>query len=230
MLDAAGFEQIPVYRVAAEPIGCSLAESAETPAYGRTSRGRASSEARAARRLHQHQPRHQGQGPRAGAHDHLHQLERGATRAAAFAQVPDGHVFFGPDTYMGHNLAHLFETLAASRTTPRSRGAPGPHARERAVALGALSLLRAGHLHRAPHVRRRGGAGGASRATPTPGHGAPRGARRDVRARPRGQQRGARRGGLDLDILTFIGEAARGVDRGAARRRRSRSCSAPRRG
>jgi len=34
MLDASGFEDIPVYRVAADPIGCSLAESAEAMAYG----------------------------------------------------------------------------------------------------------------------------------------------------------------------------------------------------
>jgi len=33
MLDAAGHRGVPVYRVAAEPIGCSLAESAEAAAY-----------------------------------------------------------------------------------------------------------------------------------------------------------------------------------------------------
>src|SRR5690606_588889 len=34
MLDAAGHTEVPVYRVAAEPIGCSLAEAAEAQAYG----------------------------------------------------------------------------------------------------------------------------------------------------------------------------------------------------
>src|SRR5690606_42112887 len=34
VLDAAGKQSTPVYRVAAEPIGCSLAESAEAIAYG----------------------------------------------------------------------------------------------------------------------------------------------------------------------------------------------------
>src|SRR5690606_7025591 len=34
MLDSAGHTEVPVYRVTAEPIGCSLAESAEAPAYG----------------------------------------------------------------------------------------------------------------------------------------------------------------------------------------------------
>src|SRR5687768_5003147 len=33
VLDAAGFEHVPVYRVAQEPIGCSLAAAAEAPAY-----------------------------------------------------------------------------------------------------------------------------------------------------------------------------------------------------
>jgi quinolinate synthase len=35
MLDAAGHDRVPVYRVTAEPIGCSLAEAAEGEAYDR---------------------------------------------------------------------------------------------------------------------------------------------------------------------------------------------------
>jgi quinolinate synthase len=34
------------------------------------------------------------------------------TVLSAFAQIPDGHVWFGPDTYMGRNLAKLFAQLA----------------------------------------------------------------------------------------------------------------------
>ena len=30
----------------------------------------------------------------------------------AFAQIPDLHVWYGPDTYMGRNLVELFQTLA----------------------------------------------------------------------------------------------------------------------
>ena len=30
----------------------------------------------------------------------------------AFAQVPDSHVWYGPDTYMGRNLVQLFESLS----------------------------------------------------------------------------------------------------------------------
>ena len=31
----------------------------------------------------------------------------------AFAQVPDLHVWYGPDTYMGKNLAFLMQALSA---------------------------------------------------------------------------------------------------------------------
>ena len=30
----------------------------------------------------------------------------------AAAQIPDVHIWFGPDTYMGDNLAHMFQSLA----------------------------------------------------------------------------------------------------------------------
>src|SRR6185369_4736627 len=34
------------------------------------------------------------------------------TVLSAFAQIPNGHVWFGPDTYMGRNLEKLFTQLA----------------------------------------------------------------------------------------------------------------------
>ena len=37
------------------------------------------------------------------------------TVLTAFAQVPDVHVWYGPDTYMGRNLAQLFQSLAQLR-------------------------------------------------------------------------------------------------------------------
>ena len=33
-------------------------------------------------------------------------------RAQAFAQIPDVRVYYGPDTYMGHNLASLLASVA----------------------------------------------------------------------------------------------------------------------
>lgn len=32
----------------------------------------------------------------------------------AFAQIPDVEVYYGPDTYMGRNLAHLLQNLASA--------------------------------------------------------------------------------------------------------------------
>jgi hypothetical protein len=75
VLDSAGFAALPVYRVAAEPIGCSLAAAAEAPAYAAYLRRPRHAEL-AARRLHQHEPADQG--ARAGdpPDDHLHLVER----------------------------------------------------------------------------------------------------------------------------------------------------------
>jgi quinolinate synthase len=33
-------------------------------------------------------------------------------RAQAFAQVPNLHVYYGPDTYMGRNLATMLQAVA----------------------------------------------------------------------------------------------------------------------
>jgi quinolinate synthase len=111
MLDAAGHGDVPVYRVAAEPIGCSLAESAEAKAYG----AYLTKAARTPRSLHV---------------VYINTSLRTKAKAQAlvptitctssnvvkvvlqgFAQVPGLHVWFGPDTYMGENLRQLFEGL-----------------------------------------------------------------------------------------------------------------------
>ena len=74
----------------------------------------------------------------------------------AFAQVPDLHVWFGPDTYMGKNLSNMLAAL--SRMDARAIAAlhPAHTPQTLAAAHDALPLLRAGRVHRAPHVRRRG--------------------------------------------------------------------------
>ena len=112
VLDSAGFAAVPVYRVAAEPIGCSLAAAAEAPAYAAYLRKAA-------------------QTPNSLHVVYINTSLR--TKALAqsivptitctssnviqtvletFAEQPDAHVWFGPDTYMGHNLRVLFESLA----------------------------------------------------------------------------------------------------------------------
>ena len=111
-LDASGFASVPVYRVSEQAIGCSLAEAAEAPAYGAYL-------ARAART------------PRSLHVIYVNTSLRVKARAQrivptitctssnvvnlilqAFAQVPDLHVWFGPDTYMGHNLSSMLSRLA----------------------------------------------------------------------------------------------------------------------
>jgi quinolinate synthase len=112
MLDASGFGHVPVYRVREHAIGCSLAESADALAY-------AAYLARAART------------PRSLHVIYVNTSLRIKARAQtllptitctssnvlalllqAYAQVPDLHVWFGPDTYMGRNLASMLEALA----------------------------------------------------------------------------------------------------------------------
>lgn len=114
ILDEAGYSDVAVYRMAAEDIGCSLAEAAESPAY----------EAYLAEA---------GKTPKSVHVVYINtSLKTKAMADAvvptitctssnvvqtvlqAFAQVPDAHVWYGPDTYMGGNLVQLFESLAQS--------------------------------------------------------------------------------------------------------------------
>ena len=112
MLDASGYSQIPVYRVAAEPIGCSLAESAEAPAYG----AYLAKAAETPRSLHVVYI-NTSLVTKAKAHAVVPTITCTSSNVVqtvlqAAAQVPDIHIWFGPDTYMGDNLAHMFASLA----------------------------------------------------------------------------------------------------------------------
>lgn len=112
MLDAAGFADVPVYRVAADPIGCSLAESAETDAY-RAYLERAAATPRSLHVVYINTSLRL----KALAHHRVPTLtvtSSNVVRATlqAFAQIDGAHVWFGPDTYMGENLQHLFRSLA----------------------------------------------------------------------------------------------------------------------
>ncbi|MBX3245891.1 MAG: quinolinate synthase NadA [Myxococcales bacterium] len=112
MLDAGGFPHVPVYRVAAEPIGCSLAESAESAAYD----AYLDEAARAPRPLHVVYI-NTSLVTKAKAHAKVPTLTCTSSNVVqsvlqAAAQIEGVNVFFGPDTYMGENLRHLFEALA----------------------------------------------------------------------------------------------------------------------
>lgn len=112
MLDAGGLSDVPVYRVADRPIGCSLAENAEAPAYG------------AYLTLASQTPRsihvvyiNTSLRTKAYAHSLVPTITCTSSNVVrtvltAFAQIPDVHVWFGPDTYMGQNLARLFASLS----------------------------------------------------------------------------------------------------------------------
>jgi quinolinate synthase len=107
MLDVAGHTQVPVYRVAAEPIGCSLAEAARSPAYA----AYLDRAARTPRSLHVVYI-NTSLDVKAHAHATVPTITCTssnvvATILQAFAQIPDVHVWFGPDTYMGHNVEEL---------------------------------------------------------------------------------------------------------------------------
>jgi quinolinate synthase len=111
-LDAAGFAHVPVYRVAKDPIGCSLAEAAEALAY----RAYLAQAARAPRALH---VIYVNTSLRIKAHAERLLPTITCTSSnvlplllQAYAQVPELQVFFGPDTYMGRNLASMLAALA----------------------------------------------------------------------------------------------------------------------
>ena len=112
MLDASGYTHVPVYRVAAEPIGCSLAESAEAPAYG----AYLSEASETPRSLHVVYI-NTSLVTKAKAHALVPTITCTSSNVVqtvlqAAAQIPGVHIWFGPDTYMGDNLAHMFASLA----------------------------------------------------------------------------------------------------------------------
>lgn len=111
ILDDSGFAHVGCWRVAEDPIGCSLAESAETRAYA------AWLEQAAATPNSLHVVYiNTSLRTKAEAHHKVPTITCTssnvvATVLQAFAQQRDAHVWFGPDTYMGQNLRRLFETL-----------------------------------------------------------------------------------------------------------------------
>ena len=112
MLDASGFRHIPVYRVAEEPIGCSLAESAEAQAYG----AYLTEASETPHSLHVVYI-NTSLITKAKAHALVPTITCTSSNVVqtvlqAAAQVPDGHVWFGPDTYMGQNLVEMFRNMS----------------------------------------------------------------------------------------------------------------------
>ena len=112
MLDANGFPKVPVYRVSDRAIGCSLAQSAESLAYG----------AWLTKASHTPSSLHviyinTSLRTKAQAHALVPTITCTSSNVVrtilqAFAQIPELTLWYGPDTYMGENLARLFGTLS----------------------------------------------------------------------------------------------------------------------
>lgn len=112
LLDDGGFADRPVYRVSEGEIGCSLAEAAEKPAYEAYLREAAKHE----------RPLHvvyinTSLRTKALAHTIVPTITCTSSNVLqtvlqADVQVPNVEVFFGPDTYMGENLARMLDHLA----------------------------------------------------------------------------------------------------------------------
>jgi len=111
LLDASGHSELPVWRAATSPISCSLAEAAESPAY----LSYLTKAAKTPRSVHVIYV-NTSLTTKAAAEARLPTITCTSANVVAtvlqcFAQIPDGHVWFGPDTYMGRNVASLLETL-----------------------------------------------------------------------------------------------------------------------
>lgn len=111
MLDKAGYVDAPVYRVAADPIGCSLAESAQTKAY-EAYLDQASKTPKSLHVVYINTSLR----TKAEAHAKVPTITVTSSNVvqtilSAFAEIEGVEVFFGPDTYMGTNLARLLQTL-----------------------------------------------------------------------------------------------------------------------
>lgn len=111
MLDASGFADVAVYRVASDPIGCSLAEAADSVRYG----AYLSKASRTPRSLHviyvNTSLRTKAQAQALVPTITCTSSNVIRTILQASVQVPDIHIWYGPDTYMGHNLRRFFEQL-----------------------------------------------------------------------------------------------------------------------
>lgn len=112
ILDEAGLQHVKVFRMSSDSIGCSLAEAAETDDYT----SYLTEAAHTPRSLHVVYI-NTSLRTKATAHSLVPTITCTSSNVVqtvlqGFAQVPDLNVWYGPDTYMGLNLAELFTQLA----------------------------------------------------------------------------------------------------------------------
>ncbi|CAN6351596.1 unnamed protein product [Urochloa humidicola] len=112
ILDQAGFDKVGVYRMSSEHIGCSLADAASSSEY--THFLREASESFPS--LHVIYINTSLE-TKAHAHELVPTITCTSSNVVptilqAFAQIPDLNVWYGPDSYMGANIADLFQRMA----------------------------------------------------------------------------------------------------------------------
>lgn len=111
ILDQAGFPEVGVYRMSNERIGCSLADAAATPSY--MSYLEAASKAPPSLHVVYINTALE---TKAFAHELVPTITCTSSNVVqtilqAFAQVPDLHIWYGPDSYMGANIVELFQQM-----------------------------------------------------------------------------------------------------------------------
>ena len=111
IIDEAGHTEAKVYRMAAEDIGCSLAEAAQSASYD-AYLADAGKTKNAVHVIYINT----GLDTKAAANAKIPTITCTssnvvATVLQAAAQIPDVHVYYGPDTYMGGNLAELLRRM-----------------------------------------------------------------------------------------------------------------------
>ncbi|CAL0325324.1 unnamed protein product [Lupinus luteus] len=111
ILDQAGFNEVGVYRMSNEHIGCSLADAAATPTYMEYL-GAASKSAPSLHVIYINTKLE----TKAYAHELVPTITCTSSNVVqtilqAFAQVPDLSIWYGPDSYMGANIKELFQQM-----------------------------------------------------------------------------------------------------------------------
>jgi quinolinate synthase len=113
ILDEAGFNHVKVYRMSPESIGCSLAEAAESQEYIQY----LTEASKTPKSLHVVYI-NTSLVTKAAADSLVPTITCTSSNVVqtvlqGFAQVPDATIWYGPDTYMGRNLAALFTSLSS---------------------------------------------------------------------------------------------------------------------
>ncbi|CAI5533211.1 unnamed protein product [Closterium sp. Naga37s-1] len=113
VLEKGGFAHVPVVRMAASPIGCSLADAARSDAYERYLT-EASTVPKSLHVIYINT----ALDTKAVAHHAVPTISCTSSNVVqtvlqAFAQVPDLTLWYGPDTYMGANLVEMLQQLAS---------------------------------------------------------------------------------------------------------------------